>query len=187
MCEVSVSMAGCMSVVCTMQQCAVDLTVLQELEHGSRSGLYSWQPANSSVMWGATLLQVITNNLGTLNPSHATEGLMSPVQFSYSPSSLPVSFMWSSTWPGLMSGVERTASECGSWSVTAVSVLGDRMSLARGRRVELDTESLGCGTGSVGRAWRLLRYESDTSISYRQYHQYLQYQYQFQHHSISIS
>ena len=81
-CEESSTEPGCLSVDCTMQQCAVDLSVLQELERGAEEGLYSWHPANSSVMWGRTLLQVITNNLGTLKPQ--TEGLMAPVQFSYS-------------------------------------------------------------------------------------------------------
>ena len=51
--------AGCMSVVCSMQQCAMDVTVLRELEVGARSGLYSWHPANYTDIWGLSLLQEI--------------------------------------------------------------------------------------------------------------------------------
>ena len=47
----------CLSVVCSMEQCAVDVAVSLQLEEGARTGLYTWRPANSSAMWGLTLLQ----------------------------------------------------------------------------------------------------------------------------------
>ena len=82
---------------------------------------------------------------------------MSPVQFSYSTSSLPASFLSSSQWPGLVSGPEKEAADCGSWSVSAVSVLEDRTSISRGHKVRLDSHSLGCQQDSVSRAWNYLR------------------------------
>ena len=51
--------AGCMSVVCSMQQCGLDRAVLRELETGARAGLYSWHPANYTDIWGLSLLQEI--------------------------------------------------------------------------------------------------------------------------------
>ena len=59
--QVSSVRAGCMSVVCTMQQCGLDPAVLRELETGAGAGLYSWHPANYTDIWGLTLLQEIHN------------------------------------------------------------------------------------------------------------------------------
>lgn len=149
-CEISDARAGCMRMVCSMQQCVLDPRVSRELEAGARSGLYSWTPGNYSTMWGLTLLQFITNNLNTVKPS--TDQLMSPVQFSYSASSLPASFQSSSRWSGLISPPGPVTRCSPGWAVSAVSVLSDRLSLARGRRVELESFSLGCDRGSVSQA-----------------------------------
>ena len=100
-------------------------------------------------------VQVITRRLGTVSPH--TDQLMSPVQFSYSASSLPASLQATTRWPGLLSPPGKVP-RCGQgWAVSAVAVLEARISLARGERLELDSDGLGCEAGSVQQAWSHLR------------------------------
>ena len=97
---------------------------------------------------------MITRRLGTVAPQ--TDHLMAPVQFSYSPSSLPSQFLVDRRLVSLSPPGQ--VARCGQgWAVSAVKVLEARTSLARGQRLELDSDSLGCEAGSVGQAWQQLR------------------------------
>ena len=110
---------------------------------------------------------MITRRLGTVSPH--TDQLMSPVQFSYSASSLPAVFQAAARWPELVrAGPEGKVRRCGQgWAVSAVSVLEARTSLARGKRLELDSDRLGCEAGSVQQAWTHLRDVSQLCRTHR--------------------
>ena len=111
---------------------------------------------------------MITRRLGTVSPH--TDRLMSPVQFSYSASSLPAEFQATTRWPGLVSPPGKVG-RCGQgWAVSAVKVLEARTSLARGERLELESDRLGCEAGTVQQAWAHLRHVSQSVSSEEDYH-----------------
>ena len=164
-CETSSTRPGCMEMMCSTHQCIIDVASYQDLEAGARSGLYQWRPGNTSALWGHRL-QEAAGLLGTGQPQWSR--IMSPVQFSYNPASLPAQFQSSDHWPGLISPV-MDQGWCGaSWSHSAASVLSDRTSISRGRQVTLSSDGLlhcphggrgqlGCVSGTVDTAWDMLR------------------------------
>ena len=101
--QVSVSRPGCMEVLCSGHQCALDPGVAERLGAASVSGELGWRPGevNTSRLWGHTLMEASTGLLGTSQPESASRG-MSPVQFSYDPDTLPRRFRAEDKWPGLI-------------------------------------------------------------------------------------
>ena len=60
--------------------------------------------SNLSHLWGHTLLEASTGLLGTGQPDGGQRLVMSPVQFSYEPDTLPRVFRAEDKWPGLIGG-----------------------------------------------------------------------------------
>ena len=100
---------GCMEVLCSSHQCALDPAVEQRLRAASVSGELGWRPgqSNQSQLWGHTLLEASTGLLGTSQSGWAASErlVMSPVQVSYDPDTLPRVFRAQDKWPGLIGGV----------------------------------------------------------------------------------
>ena len=103
------SRPGCMEVLCSSHQCALDPASEQRLMVASVSGELDWRPGqgNLSHLWGHTLLEASTGLLGTSQPGWAASErlVMSPVQVSYDPDTLPRVFRAQDKWPGLIGGV----------------------------------------------------------------------------------
>lgn len=162
-CQPSMSQPGCMELLCERNQCLVEEETLRELEAGR--DIYTWRPANYSQFWARSLKDGISKKLGAIRPDYPVRH-MTAVEFSYSPSSLPVSFDTREKWGPLVGGIQDQGWCAASWAFSTASVASDRISIRDDRRVELSPQSLlscdtrgqaGCQGGHVDQAWNFLR------------------------------